>query len=370
MVSLPLKSGAKILLVTFLVLAITIGVSSASAVKVAGTWEGVSFKDVQWEYGGKLYKKVTVYVGNIVIPHLYLYSLYDGFVNLKIEVVKNVPLGTDVVVDTFYVSPELTSGTNDIKLKSLSLSEGSYFLRVYIYTGWTYEPEEVTDPNWKRIDPWTNPVSNPGRSEVTFVYQTTPTPHPTTPTPSPTPTVSFVDVQYRSRQGTTGKFLTVDTGEQVSAIVSVSASAPTTTYIRIEWVKDIPYSPDQVANSYSKRVSLSTGTNTVIFAGLTSTLGEGKYFVRVYKYENGNYVRIDPWTNPVSNPGRSEVTFKSITPTPTPSPTPTYPYPTPTPTTPTPTPTPAPVIPQPGFEAVFAIAGLIAVAYLLLRKQS
>ncbi|MCX8172773.1 MAG: PGF-pre-PGF domain-containing protein, partial [Archaeoglobaceae archaeon] len=54
------------------------------------------------------------------------------------------------------------------------------------------------------------------------------------------------------------------------------------------------------------------------------------------------------------------------TPTPTPiiTPTPT----TPTPTTPelTPTPTPKPFIP--GFEAIIAIAGLIALAYLLRRK--
>ena len=52
------------------------------------------------------------------------------------------------------------------------------------------------------------------------------------------------------------------------------------------------------------------------------------------------------------------------TPTETPTPTPTE-TPTPTPTeTPTPTPTPK----QPGFEAIFAIAGLLAVAYLLRRR--
>ena len=50
-------------------------------------------------------------------------------------------------------------------------------------------------------------------------------------------------------------------------------------------------------------------------------------------------------------------------PAPTPSPTPTA-TPTPTPTA-TPTTTPKP----PGFEAVFAIAGLLAVAYLVLRRK-
>ncbi|MEM1671911.1 MAG: PGF-CTERM sorting domain-containing protein [Archaeoglobaceae archaeon] len=52
----------------------------------------------------------------------------------------------------------------------------------------------------------------------------------------------------------------------------------------------------------------------------------------------------------------------------TPEVTPTTPPPTPVETTPPPTPTPAPG-PIPGFEAIFAIAGLIAVAYLLRKRQ-
>jgi len=64
-------------------------------------------------------------------------------------------------------------------------------------------------------------------------------------------------------------------------------------------------------------------------------------------------------------------TKPAATPTPTAAPTATV---TPTPTippvvtTPTPTPTPTPTE-EPGFEAVFAIAGLLAVAYLVLRKK-
>jgi len=66
------------------------------------------------------------------------------------------------------------------------------------------------------------------------------------------------------------------------------------------------------------------------------------------------------------------------TPTPTPVPTPTpTPIVTPTATltmppvspTPTPTATPTPTPTPPGFEAVFAIAGLLAVAYLVLRRK-
>lgn len=75
----------------------------------------------------------------------------------------------------------------------------------------------------------------------------------------------------------------------------------------------------------------------------------------------------------------------NVTPTPTPIPTitptvtvtPTPPTPTPTPVTPvayTPEVTPTPVKPKPtptpGFEAVFAIAGLLTVAYLVLRRRT
>jgi len=76
------------------------------------------------------------------------------------------------------------------------------------------------------------------------------------------------------------------------------------------------------------------------------------------------------------------VEILTAVPTPTPSPTPTVsptPTPTPTPTpsptvspvaTPTPTPTPSPSpSPTPGFEAIFAVAGLLAVTYFVLRRK-
>jgi hypothetical protein len=57
------------------------------------------------------------------------------------------------------------------------------------------------------------------------------------------------------------------------------------------------------------------------------------------------------------------------TPTPTPKPTPTPTMP-PTPTrTPTATPTPEPSPEEPGFEALFAITGLLAIAFVILRRK-
>ncbi|MCW3133689.1 MAG: PGF-CTERM sorting domain-containing protein [Methanophagales archaeon] len=68
-----------------------------------------------------------------------------------------------------------------------------------------------------------------------------------------------------------------------------------------------------------------------------------------------------------------EITAAVPTPTPVVSPTPTpVVSPTPPPVTPTPSPTPTPATPTPkppGFEAVFAIAGLLAIAYLVLRRR-
>ena len=73
-------------------------------------------------------------------------------------------------------------------------------------------------------------------------------------------------------------------------------------------------------------------------------------------------VRILPEV-PVAEPTVEPTVEPTAVPTKVPTAEPTA---TATPTaTPTPTPTPTP----PGFEAVFAIAGLLAIAYLVLRKR-
>jgi len=102
---------------------------------------------------------------------------------------------------------------------------------------------------------------------------------------------------------------------------------------------------------------------------------EGKAPV-IYTYEAGKWVRLD--TRIEDNKAIAKVDHFSTfvlfgeevpptpSPTPTPTATPTMPPVSPTPS-PTPTPTPKPGIP--GYEAVFAIAGLLAVAYLVLRRN-
>ena len=89
-------------------------------------------------------------------------------------------------------------------------------------------------------------------------------------------------------------------------------------------------------------------------------------------------VKVVEELTPTPTPTPEETPTPTPTPTATPTPTPTKtPTPTPTPVeTPTKeeTPTPAPTKTEekkegPGFEAVFAVAGLLAVAYLLRRRQ-
>ena len=95
-----------------------------------------------------------------------------------------------------------------------------------------------------------------------------------------------------------------------------------------------------------------------------------------------NLILQGPEPEPTENVSYT-ISNRTITPTPTPAAptiaptvTPAAPMPTitPTPTIPpaptaTPAPTPTPTPTEPGFEAVFAIAGLLAVAYLVLRKK-
>ena len=82
----------------------------------------------------------------------------------------------------------------------------------------------------------------------------------------------------------------------------------------------------------------------------------------------------DRWDYPGASPTPMTVTpspspSPSPTPTPSPSPTPTPTLPgTPTPT-PTPTLTPSPSPTPPGFEAIFAIACLLSLAYIAMRRR-
>ncbi|MGB2841051.1 MAG: NosD domain-containing protein [Halobacteriota archaeon] len=114
--------------------------------------------------------------------------------------------------------------------------------------------------------------------------------------------------------------------------------------------------------TFSKPVTISITFDTAKFEGKTPV---------IHVSEAGAWKALA--TTVVGNKATATVTHFStfvlfaaeevITPTPTATPTP---KPTPT-ATPSPTPTPTPE--GPGFEAVFAIAGLLAVAYLVLRRK-
>ena len=111
----------------------------------------------------------------------------------------------------------------------------------------------------------------------------------------------------------------------------------------------------------------ATGISTVDVGGYT-----GHVWANVSHFSVYGITGTTPTPTPAPAVGVG-VPTPTPTPEPTPTPTPTPVVPTPTPTpepTPTPTPTPEPLIPRiPGFEAVFAIVGLLAVAYLIRRRE-
>jgi PGF-CTERM protein len=137
--------------------------------------------------------------------------------------------------------------------------------------------------------------------------------------------------------------------------------------------------------------------DSVYLAGTTNfSIGPGSNsdaFLNKYDSADGNLIWNIAWGGTGNDAGQATATGDSVylagttdffgagdgdaflvkysepMPTPTPpAPTPT-PLVTPTPPSPTPTPTPSPTPAPPGFEAAFAIAGLLAVAYLVLRRR-
>lgn len=110
-----------------------------------------------------------------------------------------------------------------------------------------------------------------------------------------------------------------------------------------------------------KTVSVTKGIFTATFN--TSGASTGEYIVEADDrdgHTDTTSVNITAEVSPIATP--------APTPIATATPTPEASIPTPTPATkPSSSPTPTPRIP--GFEAVFAIAGMIAIAYILLRRK-
>ena len=121
---------------------------------------------------------------------------------------------------------------------------------------------------------------------------------------------------------------------------------------------------------YPILVTVSDSTTTV--ATESVTVAEGKFSVSfdTTGWTIGTYtVKADDGDGHTDDATMEILTAAPVataTPVPTAAPTATPYVPTPTPATPTPAPAP-PTPEPPGFEAVFAIAGLLAVAYLVLR---
>ena len=251
------------------------------------------------------------------------------------------------------------------------------------------------------------PVSNsPKRVDLVLQLITTPTP---TVTPTPTPTVTPTPTPYYKGgggggaaapavgAGVTSVSTEPTTGEVKTSVTAKSADAKAAATITAGTIaKDAAGKPLTMITITPPSVLPAAPPAGVSYVGYAYNFGpegatfepaieisiefdpakfEGKTPV-IYTYEAGKWVKLD--TRIEDNKAIAKVDHFStfvlfgeekvvITPTPTPTATLTMPPVSPTPS-PTPTPTPKPGIP--GYEAVFAIAGLLAVAYLVLRRKA
>jgi len=353
-----------------LMLTVILAILLVCSVAYADTWEGVVFGDVMWEYKGTLHRKLTVQTGELVVPHIYLYSMYGGDIILKLEWVKNIPFATDEVIKTIVVSKYVMPGDVDIEVKPItSYEEGSYFFRVYIYTG-PFEPDKIAalqEEYWKRIDPWTSVFGNPDRPEVTFQDVVYVTPTPKTPTPEPSkPQAVFVEAKWY-QDGKQVAELTAGKSSEVEVVLGVKDF---TGSIHVEVRKDIVMGFDELITKRSTYVD-EDGIVKIKVPFTAPDASVRGVFVKVYGYVGGEYVSIYDKTNPSDRfaDGAEVKVVEKVSPV-TPTPTTTVPTPTTTPvvttTTPVITPTDSTLVMA---IAVFAgvVVALLIIA-LLVRK--
>ena len=119
-------------------------------------FSGVSFVDNNTGSEGK---KITANSWDSIMAEIFITSNRRANIKLKIEWVHDLSFRPDKVVESKVVSGTVLKGLNEVKIGSLTDTDGKggYFVRVYLYE----------NGHWTRIDPWTS-WWNPGRPEVTF----------------------------------------------------------------------------------------------------------------------------------------------------------------------------------------------------------
>ena len=283
----------------------------------------VSLKSIDYRVTGQV-------TGSEIVVNLSIYSPQNADVWLMFEVVRDKRFAFDEVVYKTFEKVSLSAGDNQVTVRLLAPDQGSYFIRVYL----------VDNGKLVRLDPWQilgtgrpaieilgdNPAVENSRTVTTFPYTITDT------------------VTYRIRYDTPYG------GPTYCDRYFIPMKAGYTYVIQIE-AQDNPFM------IYFKKENGNT-----VYEGYTTAYTKRYSPTKDYTAE----LRIYPKGDPTDND--DEITTYTLTiqegtgtPLPTATPTPSI--------VPITTPTPAPSQGIPGFEAVFAVVGLIAVSYLLRRPS-
>lgn len=89
-------------------------------------------------------------------------------------------------------------------------------------------------------------------------------------------------------------------GTKITAHVIILSPSSLETKFMFEIVKDNTLAPDEVLDRIVKDVSLSAGRNDVSLSFIAP--GIGNFYLRVYYFDEGKWIRLDPWT--LSGAGR------------------------------------------------------------------
>ena len=324
------------------------------------------------------------------------------------------------ITDIIFSNTAFQPGTAPAKDGTFTVGVAPPEIKVYTISNYEITPSALTtdiDVEFsEQVEAWIK-IEDSNRNLVNELYHSTGVIDPNSQTWDGTNTTGVQVPNGDYYVNVTGTSTTTGLSVNATQIITVDKTAPTVTLVSpldeatgvlvtttISATFSEAMDPATITNTtftldgVSGTVTYDAGTKTATFDPTTNLAYNKTYtatittgvkdlagigLAAVYNWSFTTELEPTPTPTPrhyVGGAGRVRATPTPTpisTPTPAPTPTPTGVKPTPTPTmppaptaTPGPTPTPTPTPKEPGFEAVFAIAGLLAVAYLVVRRKS